>query len=263
MKANRFKQLLKEGKMPVGHMIVEFGTRGIPRILETADVDFVVIDMEHTGYAANDISDLLTWFKSTAVAPFVRIPQVQYHFIARTLDAGALGIMAPNVRNGQQAREIVNAVKYAPEGDRGVMLGGSLTDFESVNPREFMNYSNENTTVICQIESQEGLENLNDIAGTPGVDVLWVGHFDLSQSLGIPGEFDHPRFLDSLKHVVQTAKEHCVACGIQPRDLDQAKEWMDYGFNVFSYSADFAVYQTALSQGVASLRSLTMDTHNK
>lgn len=160
MKPNRFKQVLAEGKVPVGHMVLEFGTRGIPQILEATDIDFVVIDMEHSGFTMADIADMMTGFKATSVAPFVRIPQIEYHFIARTLDTGALGIMVPDVKNGAEAKAIVEAAKYAPLGKRGVAIGTANTDFKSVDPQEFMKFANENTTIICQIESLEGLDNL-------------------------------------------------------------------------------------------------------
>ena len=257
MKPNRFKQVLAEGKVPMGHMVLEFGTRGLARMLEVAGLDFVVVDMEHSGFSAANIADLMAWFKATSVAPFVRVPQIQYHFIARTLDAGALGIMVPNVKDRLEARVIVDAAKYGPLGQRGVVLGETHTDFKSVNPREFMDYSNENTTLICQIESQAGLDNLEEIATTPGVDVLWVGHFDLSQSLGIPGQFHHPKFLEALKRVVDTAHRHSLGAGIQPSNLGQAQEWLETGFNVISYSGDLYVYLDAMTQAVAGLRKLS------
>ena len=257
MKPNRFKQVLAEGRVPVGHMVLEFGTRGLARMLEMAGLDFVVVDMEHTGFSAANIADLMAWFKATTVAPFVRVPQLEYHFIARTLDAGALGVMVPNVKDGAEARAIVEAAKYGPLGQRGVILGDTHTDFKSVNPREFMDYSNENTSIICQIESQTGLDNLAAIATTPGVDVLWVGHFDLSQSLGIPGQFQHPKFLDALKLVVDTAHQHGLGAGIQPGSLAQAQEWLETGFNVISYNGDLYVYLEAMTQAVAGLRKLT------
>jgi 2-keto-3-deoxy-L-rhamnonate aldolase RhmA len=127
MKPNRCKQVLAEGRVPVGHMVLEFGTRGMPKILEAAGLDFAVVDMEHTGFTSAEIADMMAWFKATTVSPFVRIPQVQYHFIARTLDVGALGIMVPNVRSAAQARAIVDAAKYTPLGDRGLIAGAART----------------------------------------------------------------------------------------------------------------------------------------
>lgn len=256
MKPNRCKQRMAEGKVPVGHMIGEFGTRGIAQILDNTDLDFVVIDTEHGAFSIDQLADLAAWFKVTTIAPFVRIPQVDYHFIARALDAGLLGIMVPNVKTAAQAKQIVDAAKYAPLGDRGVILGNAQTNYKAVSPADFLPQSNENTTIICQIESVEGLENLEAIASTPGVDVLWVGHFDLTNSMGIPGQFDDQRFHDALKKVVETAKKHGLGAGIQPGSLAQAQEWMAVGFNVISYSIDFGVYATALKQAVAEVREL-------
>ena len=93
MKPNRFRQVRAEGKVPVGHMILEFGTRGMAQILDAAGVDFVIIDTEHSPFTPANLADLIAWFKATTIAPFVRIPQIEYHFIARTLDMGALGLM--------------------------------------------------------------------------------------------------------------------------------------------------------------------------
>jgi 2-keto-3-deoxy-L-rhamnonate aldolase RhmA len=256
MKRNRFQQVMAEGRVPVGHMLLEFGTRGIAHILEETHVDFVVVDMEHSGFSAAEVADLLTWFKLTSIAPFVRVPQVQYHFIARSLDAGALGIMAPNVRSAAEARTLVDAAKYAPLGRRGVGIGTANTDFKRVNPEEFLEYANENTTIICQIESEEGLDDLAGIASTPGVDVLWVGHFDLSHSLGIAGQFEHSRFLDALKRVVEVSRRHELGAAIQPGSLAQAQQWLEMGFNVISYSADAFLFINALRQAVADVRQL-------
>lgn len=256
MKANRCKQVMAEGKVPVGHMIGEFGTRGIAQILDTTDLDFVVIDTEHAAFTPAQLADLFSWFKVSTIAPFVRIPQVEYHFIARSLDLGALGIMVPNVKTEAQAKAIINAAKYAPLGDRGVILGNTQTDFKAVNPPEFMAYANQNTTIICQIESVEGIANLEAIAQTPGVDILWVGHFDLTNSMGIPGNFGDQRFYDALKRVVEVCQKYGLGAGIQPATVTQAQEWMEIGFNVISYSMDSAVYVGAMRQGVAEIRSL-------
>jgi 2-dehydro-3-deoxyglucarate aldolase/4-hydroxy-2-oxoheptanedioate aldolase len=167
--------------------------------------------------------------------------------------------MVPNVKNGAEAKSIVDSAKYAPLGKRGVIMGGANTGFQSVDAREFMDFANENTTIICQIESREGLENLDEIASTPGVDVLWVGQFDLSQSMGIPGEFNQPEFLRALGLVVETARVHGIAAGIQPGNLNQAQEWMGIGFNVISYGVDLRVYQSALTQAVNQVRDLIRD----
>ena len=255
MKENRFQRVIREGGSPVGHMLMEFGTRGIARILAAADLDFVVVDMEHNGFDAERIADLMGWFAATDIAPFVRVPQGVYHFLARTMDAGALGVMVGNVETGEQAQSIVDAVKFAPLGKRGLGLGTAHNDYVMPNVAEYLDYSNRNTTVICQIESVTGLANLDDIAVTSGVDVLWVGHFDLTQSMGIPGQFHHSRFLDGLKQVVDCANRHGKLAALQPGSMEQAEDWFRLGFHFLSWKTDIVLYRNALESEIRELRS--------
>lgn len=256
MKDNRFKTIVDQGDVPIGHMLLEFCSRGIAQMLAQTGIDFTIIDTEHSAFSSGDVADLIAWLQMTEITPFVRIPQIEYHLIARTLDAGALGIMVPHVSTGDEAKAIVDAAKYAPLGSRGVILGNANSSFETVSPEAFLSHANENTTIICQIESVQGIENIEEIATTPGVDVLWVGHFDLTQSMGIPGQFDNHRFLDAMKLVVDTATRHNLRAGIQPSNMAQAQEWLDIGFNVISYSADIAVYMKALSEAATNVRAL-------
>ncbi len=254
MKPNRLRQALDEGRPAVGHMIMEFATRGVAKIVEQAGLDFLLIDMEHTGFDTERIADMMAWLKATPVAPIVRVPQGLYHFLARTMDAGALGVMVANVETAAQARDIVGAVKYAPLGRRGVGLGTAHTDYVVPDPVAYFEESNRNTVVICQIESVTGLANLEAIAATEGVDILWVGHFDLTQSMGIPGQFQHPRFLEAMQQVVEVGRRFGKARGVQPNTREQAGQWMGIGFNVISWSSDIAVYRSALAAAVAGLR---------
>ena len=254
MKKNRFREVLAAGGMPVGHMIMEFGTRGIAKILESADLDFAVYDMEHSGIEIERIFDLIAWSKAAPFAPFVRVPQGRYHFLARVMDAGALGVMVGNVESAAQAREIVQAVKYAPLGKRGVALGVAHNDYVMPDPAAYFAEANASSVVICQIESPTGVENAEAIAAVEGVDCLWVGHYDLSQAMGIPGQFHHDTFLSGLRAVVAAATRHGRLLGIQPGSPQQADEWMGLGFNVISWQADIGVYRAALAAGIEDLR---------
>jgi 2-dehydro-3-deoxyglucarate aldolase/4-hydroxy-2-oxoheptanedioate aldolase len=256
MKLNRIKQALQEGSTPVGHMIFEFGTRAIAPVLAYAGVDFVLIDMEHSGLSMAQVADLIGWFKSTRIATLVRIPQIERHLIARVMDFGALGIMVPDVRSAAEIQAVISMVKYAPMGERGTGFGLGQTDYQPVDALEFMEFSNLNTTVICQIESQQGLDNLDAIASSPGLDMLWVGHNDLSNNLGIMGQFQHETFLNAMRRVVAVGQHYGLALGIQPGNLIQAREWFAMGFNVISYGSDVSVYRDAMTAAVDGLRQL-------
>lgn len=256
MKPNRFKQICEQGGIPAGHMIMEFATRGLAKILESAGIDFVLLDMEHTGFDNSHIADQVAWLKSTSIAPFVRVPQNLYHFLARVMDAGALGVMVANVESKEEARAVIQAVKYAPLGNRGLGLGTAHNDYIPPDAAAYLRHANENTTVICQIESTKGVKNADEIAATEGVDVLWVGHFDLSQSMGIPAQFHHPDFLAAMRHVVEVTKRHGKRAGIQPGNSEQTQEWLALGFNAISCGLDFAIYRDALKARIGEMRNM-------
>lgn len=256
MRPNRFRQALESKGCAFGHMIMEFGTRGVAQIVEAAGADFTLVDMEHSGFDIDRVSDLMAWFKATTVTPMVRVPQPQYHFLARCLDAGAMGVMIPNVETAGQAAEIVRAVKYAPMGARGVGLGTAHTDYSMPDPKAYLDEANASTVVICQIESPEGVRNAEAIAATPGVDCLWVGHFDLSHAMGIAGAFQDPRFLEALKRVPAVCTAHGKWAGVQPGSMDQAREWWSYGYRVISWRSDIALFRIALADGLKQLREM-------
>jgi 2-dehydro-3-deoxyglucarate aldolase/4-hydroxy-2-oxoheptanedioate aldolase len=254
MKTNRYREAVAAGRIPVGHMLMEFGTRGIAKIIEAADLDFVVYDMEHSGFEVERLYDLIAWSKACSFAPFVRVPQGLYHFLARIMDAGALGVMVGNVETAEQARSIVDAVKYAPLGKRGVALGVAHNDYVMPDPQEYFREINKSSVVICQIESETGVRNSEAIAAVEGVDCLWIGHYDLSQSMGIPAQFHHERFLGALTSVVAAARKYGRTLGIQPGNSEQADEWMGAGFNVISWQSDVSLYRDALQSGIKRLR---------
>ena len=256
MKPNRARQsAARPGDYAVGHMLMEFATPGIAKICESADLDFVLIDMEHGPLEIPQVARMIAWFKATGISPFVRIPASEYHFVARVMDAGAQGIMAPNVRTADQARLLNDAMRYAPEGNRGLGLGTAHNDFVRPDSLKYMAEANRENLLICQIESTQALDNLDEIADVVGVDCLWVGHMDLTQSMGIVGQFDHPEFLSALARVTQAARSRGKFAGIQPGSLQQAVDWLAIGYNLISYSADIGVYGAALASEVAQVRA--------
>ena len=256
MKPNRLKQLVAEGRVPVGHMVLEFGTRGMAKILESAGADFVLIDMEHGAFDTAAVADQVAWLKATPLTPIVRIPQPLYHFAARVLDAGALGVMVPNVASAEQARAVVDAVKYAPLGRRGVIVGGAHGDFQPSDIASFLERSNANTTVICQIESREGLANLEAIAAVPGVDVLWLGHFDLTNFLGIPAQFDHPKYVAAIDKMTAAARKHNQVLACLTADDAWSRQYWAKGFRLFAVGVDAMLLQGAIRQGMKTLNEL-------
>ena len=256
MKANRIREVAAEGRIPFGHMLMEFDSPGIAKLCETAALDFVILDMEHGPLDIRQIAGLIARFKATPITPIVRIPSSEYHFVARVMDAGAQGIMAPNVRTPEQARMLNDAMRYAPDGNRGLGLGVSHNDFVRPDSLAYMAEANASNILICQVESREAVADLDQIATVPGVDCLWVGHMDLSQSMGIVEQFQHPEFLAAMRRVTKTARDRGLFAGIQPGSLGQAREWMEMGFNLISYSTDIGIYGAGLVSELDAARGV-------
>lgn len=251
---SRLRDALRERRVALGTMIMEFGTRGIAKILERTGVDFALIDMEHSGFGIERVADLVAWFKATPITPIVRIPQPLYHFIAGAQDVGMQGVMVANVETAEAAQRIVDHAKYPPQGHRGIGLFAAHSDYGSPKASEYLGEANARGIVIAQIESAAGLANVEGIAAVEGIDILWVGHNDLSTSMGISDQFESPRFLEALDRVVAAARKHGKAAAAQPGNPAQTDAWMARGFSVISLGSDGALYREALRGAVNRVR---------
>jgi len=196
MKPNPLKRNLEVGGTALGTMVFEFATPGVARIAASAGAEFVVFDQEHSGWGIETIRMLMATARAAELVPLVRVPSTQHHFISRPLDVGASGVMVPMVETAEQASAVVTAAKYPPEGERGAAFGIGHDDYEAAEDVvSGMQHANDETLLIAQIETTDGIANVEEIAAVDGVDVLWIGHNDLTNSIGIPGQFDHPDYL--------------------------------------------------------------------
>lgn len=256
MSGTHLGRILQDGGYAAGTMILEVNTPGVARLLDAAGLDFVVFDMEHSGFEIGDIRAQMAWSRAAAFTPIVRVPSPDYHFLARIHDMGARGVMVPMVGSRAQAEAIVRACKYPPEGARGAAFGVAHDDFRSGVVAATMEAANRDNLIIVQIETAQGVERAAEIAAVPGIDVLWIGHFDLSLSLGVSGQFDHPRFVEAVNTVVAAATAHRRPLGVMVSDAEAGRFWIDRGFRIICYSGDIWLLQRALAEGVAWVRSL-------
>jgi len=256
MRPNTIKSQLAAGKVPVGTFVFEFNTPGIARIVAEAGADFVVFDMEHTGWSVETIRMLLATSRSTSLVPLVRVPATEYDFIARVLDAGAMGIMVPMVESAEQARAIVASAKYPPVGRRGAAFGVAHDDYTGGDIVEKIASANREGLLLAQIETVAGVNHVDSIAAVPGIDVLWIGQFDLSISMGIPGQFTSPELIAAMDQVIAACAKHGKVAGIMAPDLATGRELLNQGFRMISYSGDLWVFQTALRHALTELRSI-------
>jgi 2-dehydro-3-deoxyglucarate aldolase/4-hydroxy-2-oxoheptanedioate aldolase len=255
MRSNPVKKKLREGGVSVGTMVFEFGTTGITRIAAGAGAEFLLFDMEHNGWSMETIRLLLATARSTDLVPLVRVPATEYHFLARTLDVGAQGLMVPMVESVEQARLIVQSAKYPPLGRRGAAFGMAHDDYQAADAIAQMRHANEEVLLLAQIETARGLEHLEAIAAVEGIDVLWIGHNDLTNSMGIPGQFDHPRYREAVERVLAAARRYGKAAGMMATAVEQGRLLVDQGFRMLAYGGDIGIYQQGLRDGLAAIRA--------
>ena len=231
-----------------GAMIFEFFSPGIPIILKNAGCQFIIFDMEHGGLSLEQFKTLAIISNSNNISPLIRIPEVNYNYIARALDLGATGIMAPMVNTYEEALKVVESSKYPPVGVRGAGFGFAHDNYKNENPLSYINKVNNNLVNIIQIESKQALENIEEIAAIDGVDCIWVGHFDLTNFLGIPGQFSSDIYLNSIKKVLAAAKLNKKSLGIMVNNQDELKMYSNLGFNMIAVGTEMSILSRSISQ---------------
>jgi 2-keto-3-deoxy-L-rhamnonate aldolase RhmA/transcriptional regulator with XRE-family HTH domain len=250
---NGLRARLLTGEVALGTMLFEFNTFGVPRILADAGADFVMIDLEHTGWGVPEVRPLLATARAEPIAPIVRVQGSARHQVSAVLDAGAAGVMVPMVADAAEAARVVEAARFAPEGGRG--FGLVYPDQVANGVQHATEAAEAETMVILLIETIEGLENVEEIAATPGVDVLWVGQYDLSMSMGIPGALEDPRMRVAEDRVVAACEEAGITAGVLVGTVEIAKSMRSRGFRMIALGTDINLYSRALRNELADVRS--------
>jgi 2-dehydro-3-deoxyglucarate aldolase/4-hydroxy-2-oxoheptanedioate aldolase len=257
MRVNPVKRTLAEGGLAIGTMVLEFSSSGIGRIAANAGADFIVYDMEHSGWGIETIRMLLATGRVADTLPLVRVPAAQYHLLSGPLDAGAMGLMIPMVETEDQARSIVRFARYPPQGVRGAAFGIAHDDYQTGDIVGTMRSANSELLLIAQIETAAGVEQVERIAAVEGIDVLWIGHMDLSTSLGIPGQFSHPHYVQAVDRVLVACHRHGKSPGIMAPDIATGRALVRQGFRTVAYSGDLWIYGEALGRGIDALKDQT------
>lgn len=250
------KQRLYAGERVFGTFVMEFNTPGIAAILQAAGAAFAVYDQEHSGFGTDALRQILSYNRGLPLVPLVRVPDTRYDFMARALDAGAKGIMVPLVESADQAREIVRACKYPPHGARGTATNIAHDNFAGgADLADALGAANNETLLIAQIETEAGVNAVDEILAVEGIDVVWVGHNDLSVSLGLPGQVNHPRVVQALEQVAGAAARAGKTAGRLVPDLDTARRSLAQGYRFLAYSNDIRLLQSALAPAMKALES--------
>ena len=200
--------------------------------------DAVWIDQEHCGLTMSQIELGALAARAVGLDSFVRLTPTDYATVMRPLEAGAGGIMAAQVRSAKQAEEIVAWTKFHPRGVRGVNGLGVDGRYGSVSMLDYFRQSNAETFVSIQIEHSDAVEEVEKIAAIPDLDLLFIGPADLSQSMGIPGEWEHPRHWQAIERVAKAAHAHGIHWAVLPMNPAYARRCVDLGCRMLSIGFD-------------------------
>ena len=242
------KQKVTASTQMRGAMVFEFFSPGIPIILKNAGCEFIIFDMEHGGLSLEQFKTLSIISNSNKIAPFIRIPEIKYNYVARALDLGASGVMVPMVNTPDDAIKIVRSSKYPPQGKRGAGFGFAHDDYINQSPLSYIEKANKSLINIIQIETKQGLENVKEIASVDGVDCLWVGHFDLTNFLGIPGDFSSTIYLDAINEIVFAANTYKKSLGIMVNNKQELETYSKLGFNMIAVGTEMNILSRSISQ---------------
>lgn len=258
MRSNPVKASLAAGDVAFGTMVFEFFTPGLCQILHSAGASFVILDMEHSGVGIDTIKAQISFARGLGIAPMVRVPGCHYHLIATVLDAGALGIMVPMVETEEQARKIAAWTRYRPEGVRGLAFSMAHDDYLGGDVANKMREANERVMAIALIETAKGIENADAIMAVSGIDVGWLGHFDLTDSMGIAGQFDHPRFEAAVRQLVSACTKAGKPAGFLAGNSDVARAWQTKGFRMLCLGTDISLLKETLTTAIAGSKITKM-----
>lgn len=254
MQKNTVKEILRQGGLVYGTALSGSFDAELPFMLKAAGLDMFFVDTEHSTADYHQIQTLCRVARGAGIVPLVRVTENVPHLITRTLDAGAMGLVIPRVHSAAQGRAAVDAMKFPPRGNRGFGMRGIITDYQWTNAADEMNSADHETLVALQIESTQGLAAVDEIAAIPDVDVLFVGPFDLTISMGIAEQFRSEEFWNAVDRVVAACRRAGIAAGIHIADIKLVREARRRGVRFLLYSSDATVLFRAYRDAVGELR---------
>lgn len=231
-----FTQKLQRKEVVIG----PFSKTSDPSMIEAmgfAGFDFVILDLEHGPNSINQAQNLIRAAEISGIFPIIRISSLDASQIGRALDIGAAGIQIPQITTEKEAERAVSFSKFGPAGTRGVCRFVRAANYSSLDRFLYFDQSND-SFVILQLEGTDALNNLEDIVSVPGIDIVFIGPYDLSQSLGVTGRINEPVVIEKVRYIVDVCRSRNIVVGIFADEIEQAKYWMRLGVRYIAYSVD-------------------------
>lgn len=238
------KKRLQAGETVVGPFVI------VPSVtlvdtLGYAGMDFCIIDTEHGPVSQESATDLVIAAQGSGVAPIIRVGDNDERLILRALDVGSEGVQVPQINTLDDAKRVVHSAKYSPLGERGLSIFTRAGNYFRDAGEGHTDRQNEETMTVVHIEGQRGLDNLDEIMTVDGLDVLFLGPYDISQSLGVPGDVRNPIVEKALREATDKARAQGRAVGSYAKDVEMGKWLIDLGVQYLSINVDATIYMQA------------------
>jgi 4-hydroxy-2-oxoheptanedioate aldolase len=253
MRENLLKKKLQSGQIVTGPFL-KLTDPAIVEIAGLAGFDFVIIDTEHGPISIQSAQNLIRSAENKNITPVVRVAKNSPELILRALDIGAQAVQIPQICSKADALRAVESSKFYPIGKRGLCRFVRASDYSSAESSEYFNAANRETLLIVHIEGIEGIENLADILEVEGIDVVFLGPYDLSQSCGIPGQVNHPEVAQKMQEAVKISRKSKIVVGTFVDSFEDAEKWIKAGVQYISYSVDTGIIYNAFSTIVKNMR---------
>lgn len=250
---NRLLAAIEKNKYVLGPFM-KLSSATVIEIAGLAGFDFVILDLEHGPLDLSEIENLIRAAHLSNLCAIVRVGANDPLMIGRALDIGADGVQIPQISNKGDAERAVASAKFFPLGERGVCRYVRAAEYTRIPKQDYFLQANKNCSIVVHIEGIEGLKNLDEILEVDGIDVLFIGPYDLSQSLGIPGQTEHPRLLEEIEGIIKKAASKRKAVGIFAETPEAAKRYIDRGVQYISYSVDVGMIYDKFKSVVESVK---------
>ena len=256
MRVQRIREF--KAKLNKGFVVGPFSKTSDPAFIEVmgyGGFDFVILDLEHGPTSVQHLQHLIRAAEISGIFPIVRVKEHNLSVIGEVLDIGAGGIQVPQITNVETAQEVIQTAKFSPRGMRGVCRFVRAANYSSLDRFQYFHEANE-TIVILQLEGKDALANLDQILTVPDIDIIFIGPYDLSQSLGVAGQVNNPVVTEKMQEIVAKCIQSKIVVGTFVDTLADAKKWRDLGVKYLCYSVDVGIFYEKCKADVEMIRKV-------
>ena len=253
LKKNYLKEKLNNNKLTIGTWNI-IDSPMVVDVIASSGIDFIVIDAEHGAISYETAQIMIGLCESYNVTPIMRVGEINESLILRALDIGVHGVQLPNITTADDAKQFVQFAKYPPVGIRGFSPYTKAGLYDVANGKEMPKIANENTLLIANVEGQEGMNNLEQIVQVEGIDIIFIGLFDMSKSLGIAGDVQNPKVIQKLDEAIEIIHKYNKKVGSIASNLDMLEVLKDKQVDYLTYSVDTGMIKESYQNMIKNFR---------